>query len=531
MTAAPDWKAFRAAYLEDAGLGIALDLSRAAVDPPEGAAPPPDLEAALDAMAALEQGGVANPDEGRQVGHYWLRDPDLAPDAATAAAIRDTVAAVTSFAADVQTGRLTPPGGGHFRDLLLIGIGGSALGPQLADAVLATPDDPLRFHCLDNTDPEGFSRTLERLGNDLGRTLVVVVSKSGGTKETRNGMLAARAAWSAAGRSFPRQAVAVTGPGSELDVLAETEGWLRRFPLPDWVGGRTSQTSVVGLLPMALAGHDVDAFLDGARRMDAWTRSRPAAGNPAARMALAWHHLAGGRGARQMVVLPYRDRLERLSRYLQQLIMESLGKEKDLRGRTVHQGLTVYGNKGSTDQHAYVQQLRDGRDDIFVTFVRVLEDGGDAAAEVEPGVTAGDYLDGFLLGTRQALFEKGRGSLTLTLQRLDAATLGAIIALFERTVGLYASLVGINAYHQPGVEAGKRAAGEVIRLQARILAHLAREPGRFQGAAEIAAGANAAGEVETVFHVLRHLAAQPFRGVTRRPGSEPGGDTFALAAP
>ena len=114
-------------------------------------------------------------------------------------------------------------------------------------------------------------------------------------------------------------------------------------------------------------------------------------------MALMWHHATGGKGQKDMVVLPYKDRLLLFSRYLQQLVMESLGKQLDLQGRRVDQGLAVYGNKGSTDQHAYVQQLREGVPNFFAVFIRVLESGG-SAQEVEPGVTAGDYLHGFLLG-------------------------------------------------------------------------------------------------------------------------------------
>ena len=102
-----------------------------------------------------------------------------------------------------------------------------------------------------------------------------------------------------------------------------------------------------------------------------------------------------------------------------------------------------------------MQQLRDGVNNFFVTLIRVLEAGG-SAFEVEPGVTAGDYLDGFLLGTRAALFENDRESMTATIPRVDARTVGGLIALFERAVGLYASLIGINAYNQPGVEAGKK---------------------------------------------------------------------------
>ena len=139
--------------------------------------------------------------------------------------------------------------------------------------------------------------------------------------------------------------------------------------------------------------------------------------------------------------------------------MESLGKELDLQGRVVSQGLSVYGNKGSTDQHAYVQQLREGVNNFFVTFVEVLRDRAGASLEVDRGgVTCGDYLQGFLLGTRDALSEKDRSSVTLTITEVSPRTVGMLIALYERVVGLYASLIGINAYHQPGVEAGKKAA-------------------------------------------------------------------------
>src|SRR6185295_15270860 len=161
----------------------------------------------------------------------------------------------------------------------------------------------------------------------------------------------------------------------------------------------------------------------------------------------------------------------------------------------VNQGLSVYGNKGSTDQHAYVQQLREGVPNFFAVFIRVLEDGG-PAQDVEPGVTAGDYLHGFLLGTRAALFENDRESMTITVPRVDARIVGALIALFERAVGLYASLVGINAYHQPGVEAGKKAAASVLGLQAKVLSALTTKP---QTAEQIAAAVGAPDAVETIF--------------------------------
>jgi len=256
-------------------------------------------------------------------------------------------------------------------------------------------------------------------------------------------------------------------------------------------------------LPAALQGLDIDGLLAGAAACDEATRQREVLKNPAALMALMWHHATGGRGQKDMVVLPYKDRLLLFSRYLQQLIMESLGKRLDLQGSRVDQGITVYGNKGSTDQHAYVQQLRDGVNNFFVVFVRVLESGG-SALEVEPGITSGDYLHGFLLGTRTALFDNDRESMTLTVPRVDARTVGALIALFERAVGLYASLVGINAYHQPGVEAGKKAAAAVLQLQSKVAAALSAQP---QTAEAIAQAAGHPDSVESVYLLLEHLAA------------------------
>jgi glucose-6-phosphate isomerase len=122
--------------------------------------------------------------------------------------------------------------------------------------------------------------------------------------------------------------------------------------------------------------------------------------NPAALLALAWYYSGNGKGEKDMVMLPYKDSLLLFSRYLQQLVMESLGKEKDLDGNVVHQGIAVYGNKGSTDQHAYVQQLREGVPNFFVTFIEVLKDRDGDSIEVEPDATSGDFLNGFLQGTR-----------------------------------------------------------------------------------------------------------------------------------
>ncbi|MCK4658917.1 MAG: glucose-6-phosphate isomerase [Phycisphaerae bacterium] len=470
-------------------------------------------------MEALETGAIANPDEGRMVGHYWLRNPGCAPNPELAADIADTLGQIKTFAGEVHSGRVHPSEAGCFENVLVVGIGGSALGPQLLTDALRSEADRMRVFFLDNTDPDGIDRTLGDLGEGLGRTLTLVISKSGGTAETRNGMVEAAHRYRRLGLDFGRHAVAVTGRGSALHRRMQGEKWLAMFPMWDWVGGRTSVTSAVGILPAALQGIDVDAFLAGAGDMDITTRQHEVVSNPAALMALMWYHAAEGRGAKDLVIIPYKDRVALLARYLQQLVMESLGKELGLDGAAVHQGLTVYGNKGSTDQHAYVQQLREGVHNFFVTFVEVVRDRVEASIEVEPGVTSGDYLSGFLLGTREALFEKGRASMTITLPELNARTLGAMIALYERTVGLYATLINVNAYHQPGVEAGKKAAGRVIELQRRILAALKRE--QAQTAEEIAAALDAVDEVETVYKVLEHLAGNPDRGVVKTDGQDP----------
>jgi glucose-6-phosphate isomerase len=255
-----------------------------------------------------------------------------------------------------------------------------------------------------------------------------------------------------------------------------------------------------------------------------WTRTQDPLKNPAMLLALMWHYAGKGRGEKDMVVLPYKDRLVLFSKYLQQLVMESLGKRHDLDGREVHQGIAVYGNKGSTDQHAYVQQLRDGVHNFFVTFVEVRKDRSSDGFEVEEGTTTGDYLQGFLRGTRSALFDSGRESITVSLPEVSPESVGALIALYERAVGFYGALVNINAYHQPGVEAGKKAATAVLQLQQKVLQALKKEP---QTAQEIAQALGA--DPEDVYHVLQHLGANR-ASVQLRTGECPKTDRFSRIA-
>lgn len=434
-------------------LGITIDIERMGIP----SIRLDEWKFAFEFLTHLEAGAIANPDEGRQVGHYWLRNPSIGPNE-VAEAISESWASLSRLVAEAKEQ--------GFTTMVMVGIGGSALGPQLLMDALGQVDDQMQICFIDNTDPDGMDRVFSQI--DPVSTLVAVLSKSGGTKETRNGMLEIRHYFERASVDFPSRAIAVTVEGSALHQLATRETWFGILPLWSWVGGRTSITGMVGLLPLSMAGIDWQAFLNGAEVMDTWTRTLDL-NNPAMLLAEAWRHAGNAKGDRSMVVLPYKDRLMLFGRYLQQLVMESLGKRLNMQGEVVQQGLTVYGNKGSTDQHAFIQQLREGPDDFFVNFIGVLSDRDGESIEVEPNVTAGDYLMGFLVGTRNALSDAGRRSLTMVIQELNPKSLGALIALFERAVTLYAARLGINAYHQPGVEAGKKAASEALALQHQIL--------------------------------------------------------------
>lgn len=515
------WARFRQHFLRYPELGFTIDISRMQFGDDFLPSMQQAAEKAFSEMGKLETGGIANASEQRMVGHYWLRAPQLAPTPELRHEIEETKERIKRFADDVQVGRIATETGRPFEHLLLIGIGGSALGPQFVADALGQAGDPMDISFFDNTDPDGFDRVWAKLDERLALTLVIVVSKSGGTKETRNGMVEAETRFRARGLDFARHAVAVTGVGSELDRHAEKNGWLARFPMHDWVGGRTSVMSAVGLLPMALLGFDIDQFLEGAAGMDKRTRVDRVAENASMLLALMWFYAGSGHGAKDMVVLPYKDRLVLFSKYLQQLVMESLGKAKDRAGNVVHQGIAVYGNKGSTDQHAYVQQLRDGVANFFLTFIEIARDRNTPGVEVENGFKSGDYLHGFLRGTRKALYENGRESITISLAEVTPFAIGALIALFERAVGFYGSLVNVNAYDQPGVEAGKKAASELLALQGQVRTRLS---GEAQTAEEIARSLEA--DPEAVYHVLQHLAANE-PAVKMSAGSHAAEDRFS----
>lgn len=518
------WRRYRAYRYDAPDFPFSMDVSRVRFDDDYLPVMAARIRAAVDSMDELEAGAVANVDERRMVGHYWLRAPEFAPTGEIREAIQGSLAAILEFADRVHSGALQGADG-PFQHLVHVAIGGSTIGTQMLCGALPGSRDGLTVHFLDNVDPDGLDRLIDRLGGALGRTLASYVSKSGWTPTPRLMWLQLEAAYRRRGLDIHRHAVATTMAGTELDAWAIANRWLARFPLWEWVGGKNSVLSAVGLLPAALRGDDIRQLLGGAAAMDRLTRDKRPANNPAALLALMWYWLGQGRGTRDMVLLPYGDRLASLPRYLQMLVMESLGKAVDRSGTTVHQGLTVYGHKGATDQHTYVQQLRDGPADFFVVFIQARDGDGRAAVEVEPGLTLGDHLYANLDGTREALYRRGRDSITISVPDLGPFSIGLLIALFERAIGLYAELVNLNAYHQPGVE--KAVAAPTIELQREIVARL-KERGGPSTAEQVAERIGASAPVETIFEILERLAAGAGRGVVQSPGATHFDATFRI---
>jgi len=435
------------------------------------------FEKAHAGMKAIESGEIKNPDEGRQVTHFTDR---------TEYPKSELFQEVQQFAEDLKNGKILGSTGKKITNAVINGIGGSALGPQLLQFAINGPywnelsdekrDNYLKIYFVDNTDPAGFADVVNAV--DLEETIICSISKSGGTQETKNNMISFDKEYSKLGLDFTKHACAITMKDSELDKRSRSNDWLKVFEMAESIGGRTSETSIVGHLPAALAGIDFKSFLDGATRMDEWTREADYKKNPAYLLAAMWYIAGEGKGNKNMVIVPYADRLVLMSRYFQQLVMESLGKELDLDGNKVYQGLNVFGNKGGTDAHAFIQQLNDGRNDFFITFIEVLKDA--LQLPIDDKMTMADYLHGFNSGLSAALRNNDRQVIQITIKEVNEFNLGMIIAMYERAVAVYAELININAFHQPGVQAYKLAAKKVIDIQSAILEGIPSNKG-FEG--------------------------------------------------
>ena len=365
---------------------------------------------------------------------------------------------------------------GCFENLVIIGIGGSALGARtLRDALLGSLWNERsneeragrpRMYILDNVDPGAVLDVVEHL--NLRRTLFNVVSKSGSTAETMalylvlERLLIEELGKEKVGEHF----VFTTDPeNGALHSIAEAEG-INSLPIPGNVGGRFSVLSPVGLFPAALAGVDAAALLGGAARADEYCRTPVLGENAAGLMATLLHVAHSELGASIHVLMPYSERLRSFSFWFQQLWAESLGKAHDRSGNVVHTGPTPLPAVGVTDQHAQVQLFMEGPLDKVVIFValtgtqRDMKIGGHRASV--PSVaylgdhTLGQLMDAERRATAEALRRNGRANMTFEIEYLDASTLGELFMLMSVATIYAGALYDVNPLDQQGVEMGKQ---------------------------------------------------------------------------
>jgi len=360
---------------------------------------------------------------------------------------------------------------GNFDDVVVLGIGGSALGTiALRTALLAYGWNALdaaarrgfpRLHVLDNVDPVTIAGLLGRI--DLARTLWIVISKSGGTAETMSQFLIVHSRYIEAGLDPARNFVFVTDPTQgALRPLAQSLG-VRALDIPSNIGGRFSVLTPVGVLPAALSGIDVRALLEGAADMARRCETAELGRNPAGVYAVSQWLSDTGHGRTMNVFMPYSDQLRDLADWFVQLWAESLGK---VRRDGEFVGQTPLPALGATDQHSQVQLFMEGPENKTLTFVSVKDRGVDLEISGQfPDVTGVAYLAGHSLAelidvelraTAGALAKRGRPNLTIAIDRVDPWHLGGLMMLLELATAYAGQLYGVDAFDQPGVELGKQ---------------------------------------------------------------------------
>ena len=501
LAAAPGARAIRArldaepdrfARLSRRGAGLLLDLSRTALDDATLAALQ-DHARAADVMGfrdAMARGEAVNATERRAALHMALRAPPgsfRAGSEDASAEVHATLAAMRAFTEAVHRGAIRGATGERFRDVVNIGIGGSDLGPAMATRALARPDSPMRAYNLANVDAHAWAALRPTL--DPRTTLVLVASKTFTTQETMANAALVKA-WLA-------ETLGEQGAGAHLAALstnlAATAAFGiapdRVFGFRDWIGGRFSLWSAIGLSVALACGFDVfERLLAGARAMDEHFLAAPEADNLPLLLALAelWHVDALGFGAR--AVLPYDERLRRLPAHLQQLEMESLGKRVTADGDPVPMptGPIVFGEPGTNAQHSFMQLIHQGTTPVPVDFILVARpDHADDAShrillahalaqaealargKTEPEVRAEMTAAGLSPAEVDRLaphrvFPGDRPSVSILLPQLTPESLGALVALYEHKVACLGALWGINPFDQWGVELGKQLASGIL---------------------------------------------------------------------
>ncbi len=361
---------------------------------------------------------------------------------------------------------------GKFDDVVILGIGGSALGPIALRSALLAPDwnaldakergGQPRLHVLDNVDPHTIAALLERLS--LERALFVVISKSGGTAETMAQYLVVLERLKQAKLALADHLVFVTDPKKgALRTIANREG-IPALDIPEMVGGRYSVLTPVGILPAALVGIDTAQLLAGARDIAERCDGDKLAKNPAGVFATLQYLADTKLGRHIHVLMPYSDPLRNVADWFVQLWSESLGKHRQKGDKGV--GPTPLAALGATDQHSKVQLFMEGPGDKTVSFIAVREGGVDVPIpKLHSDVKELGYLGGHQLGellsieqraTAGALARRGRPNLTIHIDKVDAWHLGAIFMLLEIATIYAGELYGVNPLDQPGVELGKQ---------------------------------------------------------------------------
>ncbi len=376
----------------------------------------------------------------------------------------ETVWYVKEYAAMVQ---------GRFDNILVLGIGGSALGGLAVTEALLKPYWNLlseeqrnglpKIFFLDNIDPDTITGLLNVL--DLKKTLVNVITKSGSTAETMSQfMIVKNILEKELGDEYRYNIVSTTDKKTGiLRQISEQEGY-KTFVVPDDVGGRFSVFSAVGLLPFALVGIDVDEIMNGIKDMDLALKNTDIFENIAAQNALIHYLMDTKKGKNLSVMMPYSSRLKYVSDWYVQLWAESLGKNKDKEGNDVHIGPTPIKALGATDQHSQIQLYNEGPNDKVINFIRVAQ--FDNTLEI-PNIfeyTGIGYLGGKTINqlinaeadsTRVALADYNRPTVTITLEKVDGYNIAQLLYMLEVQTAIAGELYNIDAFNQPGVEQAK----------------------------------------------------------------------------
>jgi len=362
---------------------------------------------------------------------------------------------------------------GRFDNILVLGIGGSALGGLAVTEALLKPYWNLltneqrnglpRIFFLDNIDPDSMNGLLQIL--DLKKTLVNVITKSGDTAETMSQyMILKDLLEKELGDDYRKNIVATTDKEVGILIqLANQEGY-KTFVVPDDVGGRFSVFSAVGLLPFALVGLDIDKIISGIKDMDLALKNTDIHQNIAAQGALIQYLMDTQKGKHLSVMMPYSSRLKYISDWYVQLWAESLGKEYNNNGERVNVGPTPIKALGATDQHSQIQLYNEGPNDKIITFIRV--ENFDAVLEIPrifeytgirylAGKTVNDLINAEADSTRVALSDYSRPTTTITLERVDEYNVAQLLYMLEVQTAIAGELYGINTFNQPGVEQAK----------------------------------------------------------------------------